>query len=327
MANQSQTDFTKEIFTVLTFNEENPELTVRLPRPSDQRLIVRQVKNKVGEILELKRASLRIFGLFLGALGDPRELLLDADFVPENNYRLCFQRLSFDEEDEVMLTREDDSAMKLIFCEIKDMHHRGKILPRPKQETLSSLEALLPQAEGDQLPSKPNLSCMKSFVGIIRSIPLFYWSLFYRVDNCILQCSISTPVSQVGEGTEIHVVLNIERLLFLDVSGKEIASWFWDEVHLLRVHTVSAQQLVMFEVLSENEHGESCKDILKSIYVETDCNVYLYSVAVHILNVLEEKFTRKHFQPPEDHVHEVVNKSFRKKMIPSKPRSDSYYRS
>lgn len=312
-----------EIFTIKTFSEDYPEITVKLFAPSNKRLTVGRVKRQVGETLKLKEESLKIFGLFLGTLGSPRELLSDAEFVPEDTYELIFQRLSFDEEEELVITNEDDYAMNLIFWEAKYLYEHDMILPRPKQETLSNIKALLLPEEGESVTFKPNLSRMKNFMEIIHSIPFFYWSLYYRADYCTLRSSIASSGSYIGEGREINVVMNIEKLLFLDVSGNniiEIASWFWDEVHLLRIEK-SAQHLIMFEVMTEDQ-GESCKDVLKWISIESDCSKYLYSIAVHILNVLEEKFVRKHFHPPEDHTYEVVNPSFRKKMV---SRTDTYY--
>ena len=72
------------------------------------------MKVEVGEILKLKQESLTIFGLFWGNLGFPCEVPLDSNFVPEDQFKMCFQHLSFDKDHEEMVTAQDAGAMELI---------------------------------------------------------------------------------------------------------------------------------------------------------------------------------------------------------------------
>ena len=95
------------------------------------------------------------------------------------------------------------------------------------------------------------------------------------------------------------MVINLDRLLFLDVSSKEkIASWYWKNLHLLRVGEGSAQQTVMFEAMCEHKGGDTQNDIggvFKNIYLETESNKYLYSIAIHVQKILEKKICYQKF--------------------------------
>ncbi len=75
---------------------------------------------------------------------------------------------------------------------------------------------------------------MASFMLVVQSIPYYYWSLYYRVDDCILQCSATIAGQDILEGTDFRVALNAKEFVLLDSSAQnELASWFWGKVHQL----------------------------------------------------------------------------------------------
>ena len=309
-----------EICKLKTFDNEKSEVTLKLLLASGVQPTASLVKVKLAEALKLRVGSVMLFGVFLGPLGNPRELLLDSYPVPENCQELCFQRLSFDKDEEIRITKSDTRALRLIFWEAVNAYKRGKILPKLDPVTIDALEKHLLQTTST---SPPPVQAMLGFMSIIHSIPYYFWSLYYRANYCVLQCPITLKDQEILEGTEVHLAMSIEELMFLDCSGKaEVASWFWDEIHLIRLQK-SSQHFITFEVV--NEDKDLGKDVFDSVSVATDQSEYLYSVAVHILKVLEERLlSRKNLDPALGQGQEIINTGFRKKMLPAKPRADAY---
>ncbi len=84
---------------------------------------------------------------------------------------------------------------------------------------------------------------------VVQSIPYYYWSFYYRVDDCILQCSATIAGQDILEGTDY---LECERICTLGLlSTNELASWFWGKVHQLRLYNKSFLHQLMFEVINE----------------------------------------------------------------------------
>ena len=61
---------------------------------------------------------------------------------------------------------------------------------------------------------------MASFMLVVQSIPYYYWSLYYRVDDCILQCSATIAGQDILEGTDFRVALNAKEFVLLDSSAQ-----------------------------------------------------------------------------------------------------------
>lgn len=246
-----------------------------------------QVKKAAGVALKLKPGSLKIFELFIGPLGSPQKLCASSDTVPPPGTLsyLSFQRLSFNEEEERRITSRDDRAMELIFWEVKEQYDANMILPRPKVEQTDYLDKII------ALFRKATFLNQKRFVQAIRTLSQYYWSYYYRADACLLQSKITTKTLHLERESQFHVVMNMERLLFLDISGEEeLASWPWHCLRCVKMQK-TPQPLIKFEVLILDVDEVVP---LRLISVKTDHNIYLYSLAVHILKIQELHFLHEH---------------------------------
>lgn len=256
-----------------------------------------KVKKAVGETLKLKPQSLRIFGLFGGPLVNPKELLQDSDVLPEDTAELSFLRCSFDEEEEIKITLEDDCATQLLFGELKHQYNHFKILPVPKYQHIDIMDRIL--ANENLVVSGQKLENQKEFVKVVRSLPLYYWSCYYRADYCTLHSSLKLS-RYVGQDTELHVVLTAEELVLLepDTNNKQkLFSQSWNMIRSVRMQK-SPKMLIKFEVSVIDNAEESSDMMLKYISIETNRNEYLYSLTVYILKLQENKQAQGLLLPP-----------------------------
>ncbi len=305
-------------FRVKTYDKDRPEVAFRLDRRHGERPTVARVLSEVVKILRLKTASKQLFGLFAGALGNPT-LLLDHEDTLDFDQEVCLQRVSFFEDEEIKLVRDDPRALKLLFWETVDAYERGKIIPKVDSETSCELNSILARAGTySTLPGR----AMASFMLFVQSIPYYYWSLYYRADDCILQCSATIAGQDILEGTDLRVALNAKEFVLLDSSGtNEVASWFWDEVHQLRLYNKSSLHQLVFEVINEDE--ELKNDVFQTIRIASDKSQYIYSVAVYILNILERKQAEETNRSYQEY-RELINPGFRKKLLAAKPRAGMF---
>jgi len=301
-----------EISRVKTFDRE---VSLRFLLRPGERPTAGAVKLKLIEALKLKQSSIAIFGIYLGTPGNSSELLLDSTQLPESSQDVCFQRAPFYKDEELKIVKEDHVALKLIFLEASHAYKCGKILPKLDASTAGNLENKLQLANG---ASPPTAAGIMGFMSIIYSIPHFFWSFYYRVEYCALQCSVTVNGQKLLEGTEMQVAMSIEELIFLDVQGKrEVATWFWDEVHMLRLQrNKSSLHVLTFEVV--NEDKEIGKDVFHNVALVCEQSEYLYSMGVYILTVLEKRMHSEHGRS------EIINSGYRKKLLPAKPRADAY---
>ena len=300
-----------ELFRVKTFDQDQPEVSLKFLLRRGEQPKAGAVKLKMTEALQLKPASKSIFGVFLGTPGSPRELLLDSSpLLPGNNRDVCFQRASFYRDDESELIKEDYNSLKLIFWEAVHAFKFGKILPMLDSYTVSLLKRKLQLATG---VAPLTTAAMMGFTSAVFAIPHYFWSFYYRVEHCTLRCSFMANGQELLEGTEAIITMSSEELMFWDVQGKRhMVTWFWDEVHLLRLRR---NKIVTFEVVNKDE--EICKDVFHNVVVACEQSEYLYSVAVYLLTTLQKRM----FSAGRS---EIVNPGYRKKLLLAKPRADAY---
>ncbi len=242
------------------------------------------VKTKVGQILKIKSTSMPIFGLFIGPIGHPRKLCCGESYatLPKENSVISFQRLSFDEELERRVVSNDDVAHELIFWELKEQFDTNRILPKLKSDHNDYLDKTM------QLLIKMSASNKKRFIQVIFGHTLYYWSYFYRANDCYVQFSVSINGKVCLErGKKINIAVNAERVFFLDTFGEnEIASWQWCCVRSVKLQN-APQAVIKFEVFIV---GSDEPVPLRMITVQTQQNEYLFSLSTYILKMKERKY-------------------------------------
>ena len=171
--------------------------------------LARQLKAAVGEKLGLKYSSLQLFGLFEGPLGSPcryelrlcsytcsyscsqgiiitRSVLVDESTVPPDA-KLCFQRWTLDLDKEARLSRQDDTALHLLFAEAKFNVDQGNIAPSAEQS--AALESLL----------DPAFPAERQYLELARSLPGYgtYVARGVAVDGDITSNEVHIPSGAV----------------------------------------------------------------------------------------------------------------------------------
>lgn len=247
----------------------------------DDGITFAKLKHTAALALRIELTSLNFFGLFLGQLGDPKELCIDDATVPQNVDEVCFQRIILitDKEERYYLSI-DDRAMGLIFWELKDQYDRGQLIPLPSKVDSEEMERLL-------LAPHYGITVKKKFVDLVLGFPLFYWSYYHKVNYCILQSSVWPGDYSVCNGTVIHVVPGREKLVFLDVSGEvEIEALPW---HRIRSLTMKNKPIMTIEFEIILVLKGRC--LRRFISVATDCNKFLYTVSIYMLRILQSRDT------------------------------------
>ncbi len=270
----------KQQFSVGVFSKiESINIGVQ-PAKNSSCIIASQIYKAVQRELNLRNESLGIFGLYVGPLGFPKRLLVKEEVIPVEDYlHLCFQRFSFDAEQERKITACDVVALDLIFCELKFVLCQDRIWPLPSLLQLIELAQLLkvesPNSDSDTIDRK------KQIVEKVRSLSLFYWSRYYLVRECGISLSLA---SLLELGTDVFVALEFDKLVLIDSETSTTLSWCWSAVKDVclqkdRKNTFVANVLVSKDGLR----------MLRKISVDTVRSEYLFSVAIHILRLHERK--------------------------------------
>lgn len=260
-------------------------------------ITVGEVKEKVRQALKLKSSSGKIFGLFLGPLGFPTALLHDADPVPQDTTIFSLQRLSFNQEEEVAATSEDNRALELIFEEARYMFEYHNIRPKT---TLIQHDALLGIIlDGNVIRPEFSLKVQNLFLHSVRSLPHYYWSYYYYASNCILLSYVSYSLRV---SVQMTIVADIEKLIFLDIlSDEQLASWPWENVSSVKIQ--ESRNLIAFDLIDQERKG----DILKYVTVEVDHCKYLFTMITHILRIHEARRSRPLLSDVKDIAHPTIN--------------------
>jgi len=262
------------------------EATVEVNAPA----IPAAIKLAVGRHFQLNPKSLEIFGIFRGALGNPKALLSGNQLLCQTISDVSFQRLSFDTDLEVSIANDDDKAIRLLFEELKYEYNHFRVLPIVTSLQMKQMDRLL--ANESLLSSEDRFEKQVEFFNLIcNHHPLYFWSHYYRAENCVLLNS-SLPVSSLVEmGMKLHAAISPDHLILLEptaADGKELLKLSWSMVHSVRMQK-SPRMLVKFETLIPSSRGEGITNELTLISLETDRNEYLYTLTRHVLKWHEAK--------------------------------------
>ena len=259
-----------------------------LPHPTS----VKQALEAIGRRLELRPASLQVFGIFLGPLGSPRRALEDSETIPVGA-SLSFQRWNFDVEKESRLVRHDDVAIGLLYSEARFYLDQGKIEPSEAQR--QELETL----------SDPMFPTERQFLEVVRTIPGYS---SYFAAGCVLQRDVVSNDVQVPSGTVVSCITDFHGLSLQ--AGKTKAEWQWELVRRWKTPTSTS---VKFEVC--NQKGTA--PVMEWVILETPQAYFLLSSASSACDILKQQHDAKS-QPhppanpklagrPYDPLYEFVN--------------------
>ena len=261
------------------------EMSKHCLKPVVEEVTVGKVKNLAGKYLNLLPASLNMFGIFAGELGRPTVLYQDTDPLPNDIDQFCFQRLNFISNDEVAITKQDSRAMELVFWEVKNVFENGKIWPMMKQPQWKKLFDVSAECQKEWITkSVIPFQTMTKFIETLRvTIPLFYWSCYYWC-HCVLHSRLKGR----EKGTEVMVIPDINELTIYDTTlGKKFVSWSWSKIVSIRLNMTSTK-LLIFDVLFTEEKSDTIRDIA----ITSDQGEYIFTIVIHIINLLEERRAR-----------------------------------
>ena len=130
---------------------------------------------------------------------------------------------------------------------------------------------------------------MTKFIEMIHTtIPLFYWSCYYWC-----HCDLQSRLKGRERGIEVIVIPDIHDLTIYDTTlGKKFVSWPWSKIHLIKLKSDTIKLLV-FEVLTR----EDKINILREVVVTSNQCQYIFTIVVHIINLLEERRARSCHYP------------------------------
>lgn len=236
------------------------KLGIRIPHPST----CTEAKAAIGKKLGLKPQSLSLFGLFLGPLGSPNKILKSKEEVPLGG-DLSFHRWCFDLEKEAKLSRQDDIAMHLLYCEAKHNYEQGtKIKPSPAQR--EELESFM----------DPNFPVERQFMELMRTIPGY--STY--VVECTAKQDIVSNKCTILRGTQIRCHLDREKLVFVSTSEETLLEWNWKVV---RRWKMDASNTIMFDVCVDELNAS----IMRWVSLETRQKNYLFHLASDICDLIK----------------------------------------
>lgn len=266
---------------------------------------VMHLKQAVAKALDLKEDSLNIFGIFAGRLGDPMELCPD-HYPLFNVMEYSFQRLPASKEEELEVLADDERALQLVFWEVKYRYEHTTIFPRPVEnirrnmdyqrrftQLVMSSNTLMEHLTREYIHENGkmvNYSTQLLLVEAARKIPAHYMSYCDVIESCILRHTLDTD-PPIEKGSKVHIVIDSSKLVVLDVSGHELASWTWDTVIIEDPSRRCLPILFPMYDRSENQVGALSQSTSEGVGMEptsrrglcfsTNRCMYIYSVSVH----------------------------------------------
>jgi len=284
----------KRVLTVHFFPQDTIEVVLERNQEGNRAAVgeitYASLKHATAMSLRIELSSLNFFGIFLGLLGNPKELCIDDAVIPETVTEVCFQRLILvSEEEERFYLSKDDRALSLIFWELKDQYDRSQLFPLPNREKSMEMERLL---------SSPNytIGVKRKFVELLLGFPSFYWDYYHKANYCTLQNSIWPNDCSTWKGSVVHVVPGKEQLTFLDVSREvEIESLPWHRVRSLTLKSTPVT-CIDFEIVLVIK-GQC---ISHFISVVTDSSKWLYSISIFMLRIIQSRDITNQILPPLD---------------------------
>jgi len=249
---------------VNTFHPDFPEIYLRLP----QDCLVGELKHRVKAFMGLKSDSIDMFGFFEGMLGSPIQHIPD-DRPVQLFAKLCFVRLSFQQDYEFNATHQDPVALQLLYYELVHMIEREKLTSRS-----ADLKKALRELRGAATPEGP----FNLFVQRVRCYALSYWTHYYHSCFCIVQKIFKTSSYHLNQGECLHIGLNMDNLILFD--DKDILCFFnWNLIHLVK-HCPDIET-VKFHIWVDNA--------MLSLELRSQNSDYIFSIAMHVIKLLENR--------------------------------------
>lgn len=274
------------------------QLSVRLPKPCN----CKQAKAAIAKRLGLKPQSLPLFGLFTGPLGRPNKVLESGEelVAPPGKaaWDLSFHRWSFEAEKEARLSRQDDVATHLLYCEARERYEGGEL--KPSREQAEELETYM----------DPDFPVERQSVDLLRSVP-GYWT--YIVHECTAKADIVSNQCTIPKGARIQCHLDNEKLAFVGVDEEMLMEWPW---RVVRRWKMDQGATILFEVCIDELNA----GILRWVSLESRQTNFLFHLASEICDrVKVDQDRREGPLPPanpalagkvQDPLAEFVNRIF-----------------
>ena len=262
-----KTGFTE--FVIHTFSPEKTPIKFFLP----EQCLAADVKSKAGEHLHLNKISLEMFGLFIGPLGSPIKHIPDE--VTVGDYmEFCLQRILFNGGNEILLIRYDTNALDLLYWEMRFIF----------------------DSRWKCVAECPSVSDKIKYVGDIHILKE-YWKYYYSICNCMLHSNLVIGHSCIPSGTPIKIALNSEKLFILNVHNAEMICFEWQQVADVIMHA-NTKELVKFRIRNRENRIIAVASM--------NSGEYLFSLAIHIIKMNEEKFGVRSRQIVPSHIHEYL---------------------
>ena len=240
------------------------KFAVKLTHPST----ALQLKEAAGQRLKLQPASLQLFGVFLGPLGNPTQVLLDHDVTPMGG-TMSLQRWNFDVEREAKLFRQDDVTIHLLHSEAKFKLEQGRLQPT---------EAQLMELEGY---SDPKFPTERQFLECAQTVPGY---TAFCADGCKTLEDIECNDGSIPSGSYLSSLsCTVDNSgLTLRGAGDVKLEWPWTQI---RRWTTPGSNTVKFDVCLKQQNAP----IMKWISLATPQACFLAITATTICDYLKAK--------------------------------------
>ena len=172
------------------------------------------------------------------------------------------------------LTRHDDQAVHLLYCEARFFVDQGKILATPEQRL--ELEAL----------SDPSFPAERQYLDLARTLPGY---ASYTARGVLVRGDVTSNDIQIPDGTAVSCAVDTERLVL--EAGDSPTRWPWKLVK--RWKTPSHDQL-QYEVCLRQGNAS----VLTWIHLQTDQAYFLRSATEKVCFHLEEELSHQSEAPP-----------------------------
>lgn len=199
-----------------TFTSRVPT-TVRL----QDRCTASRVKAEIFKKLGLQLTSVNLFGLFLGPLEQPTQLLVETDVI-QPGAKLSLRRWNFDVEKEMKLARKDDIAIHLLYCEAVHYLEKGKIHPTESQ--FQELEYF----------SDPAFPTERQYLELISTIPGY---TAFIAEGCQVLEDIVMNDVHIPSGTVVQSVLDMHCLALKGdlCKSESLIEWPWTSIRRWKI--------------------------------------------------------------------------------------------
>lgn len=288
---------------------------------------VGQVKKEAGKAAKLLPSSLTIFGLFLGdEIGLPRRYCPDEAIIPNSVTEFSFQLVSFEPEVENEVICKDETAMELVYWELKNKWGNYGFPFLAQVECNKSFFAMY-----KSITEKVHLtsSNMLNFIQTLRIRSSCFISHYYHVRHVEVRLRDADDLSQNSDAANSRKLTSLtycstEDLYVVEkmaTTPKEGRRQSRARVHvpppdptaggptnvavaLNRKHLVILDAVGRSELLSldwtfikslRKSHKHSCFVIeflvssgqSRYISIKTDCSNYLFSISKHIIGLIK----------------------------------------